>query len=230
MPQTLTTMSAADLRPFPGNPRRGDIDAIRESIRKNGFFGALVVRSGTNEILAGNHRFRAGVAEGLTSFPVHVVDVDDAGARRILLADNKTGDRATYDTEALADILRSVAEGIDELNASVFAGTGYSLPEVDALLAGALTGTPPEEEAATPGQQAAAEWNNAGAPEYAHEDQDAYRKMLMNFKTKEDFEAFMTLIGQTCSDRTRFLWFPKAEIGHVMHTRVVAANPEGTKK
>lgn len=144
---TFTEIQASALVPFPGNPRRGNVDAIRASIRANGFFGALVVRRSTREILAGNHRFLAGVAEGMTKFPVNFVDVDEVQARKILLADNRTGDLGSYDENALADILRSLSATADEVESAI-AGTGYSVDEVAAILdsaAAPLPGAPPAE-------------------------------------------------------------------------------------
>lgn len=50
---------------------------LRQSIRDNGFDETLLVRptdDGTYEVVAGNHRFRAGLAEGMTEFPCVVRD------------------------------------------------------------------------------------------------------------------------------------------------------------
>ena len=57
------------------------------------------------------------------------VDVDDATARRILLADNRTNDLATYDDAVLAELLTALAEDDDLL------GTGWDGDDLDALLA-----------------------------------------------------------------------------------------------
>jgi len=43
------------LKPYKGNPRRGNIDAIRESLRVNKQYRPVVVREKTREVLAGNH-------------------------------------------------------------------------------------------------------------------------------------------------------------------------------
>ena len=117
------------LTPHPKNPRRGDVGAIAKSIAANGFYGAVVAQTGTNYILAGNHRWRAAKGEGATEVPVLWVDVDEKTARRILLADNKTSDDATYDEEALARVLEEVRSDAD------FAGTGYTDADLDKLIA-----------------------------------------------------------------------------------------------
>ncbi|WP_139806694.1 hypothetical protein [Deinococcus hopiensis] len=45
----------SDLKPHPRNPNVGNVDVIAESIKVNGFYGALVVQKSTGYILKGNH-------------------------------------------------------------------------------------------------------------------------------------------------------------------------------
>jgi ParB-like chromosome segregation protein Spo0J len=116
-------VKVSDLQVHPLNARKGNVDRIAESIRVNGFFGALIVQRSTNNICAGNHRFMAATQLGFDEVPVLWIDVDDDEARRILLADNRTNDVASYDNDLLVDLLKAAQEttGLD--------GTGYD--EVD---------------------------------------------------------------------------------------------------
>lgn len=50
------------LEPHPANPRDGDIGAIVESIRENGFYGAIIGQKKRRRIVAGEHRWRAARA------------------------------------------------------------------------------------------------------------------------------------------------------------------------
>lgn len=118
------------IKPHPDNPRRGDVEAIRASIRANQFFGAVLVQRSTRRILAGEHRWRAAKAEGMATIPVLWVDVDDDKALRILLADNRGSDLAGYDEEKLAAMLRDLAA-----TETGFEGTGYDQASFDDLLA-----------------------------------------------------------------------------------------------
>lgn len=99
-------MPAGDIAVYPQNAKQGDIRAIRESIRKNGFYGTLIVQKSTGYILVGNHRYKAGMLEGMTEFPVTLLDIDDQHARRINLADNRTAELGDYDRDALALLLQ----------------------------------------------------------------------------------------------------------------------------
>lgn len=127
--QEFQEASLDRLRPHPRNPRRGDVAAIRRSIRANGWFGAVIAQKSTGHILAGNHRYLAARREGAKTVPVVWLDVDDAAALRILLVDNRTADLAGTEDESLANLLRDLAEDTGSL-----AGTGYSGQELEALL------------------------------------------------------------------------------------------------
>lgn len=113
-----------ELLPHPRNPRRGDVAAIRESIQHNDFVGAILVQRSTGYVIAGRHRLTAAVEEGATDVPVLEVDVDDDTALRILLADNRTSDRAGYDDSTLAELLRDIGAGDGTLE-----GTGWSFDD-----------------------------------------------------------------------------------------------------
>jgi len=128
--QVYEVVPVDGLTVHPSNPRRGDVNAITESIAANGFYGAVIVQKSTGYVLAGNHRLIAARQAGAESLPVIHVDVDDATATRILLADNRTNDVAAYDQDALAGLLKLLAED------GGLAGSGYNNDDVDALLRG----------------------------------------------------------------------------------------------
>jgi len=108
------------IEPHPANPNDGDVAAIAESIRQNGFYGRIVVRDSTGKILAGEHRWRAAQEVGLGEVPVERVECDDETAMRILLADNRTAEKAERQDEPLADLLGHLEETTEGLD-----GTGY---------------------------------------------------------------------------------------------------------
>jgi len=114
--------SLDDLTPYHKNPRAGDVDAIAESLKVNGQYKPIVVNLGTEtgrplEILAGNHTWQAAEQLGWSEIQAVTVDVDDAAATRIVLADNRTSDLAEYDDALLDELLAS----LDSLD-----GTGFT--------------------------------------------------------------------------------------------------------
>ena len=91
------------------NVRQGDIGAISESLKAHGQYRPIVVDRRTNKILAGNHTWKAAKALGWKQISVGFVETkDDNEALRILLADNKANDLATYDEAELIDLLKQI--------------------------------------------------------------------------------------------------------------------------
>jgi hypothetical protein len=129
------------VKPYPGNARQGDVDGIVQSLRVNGQFRPIVVRKETQEILAGNHTWKAAKKAGWTHINVTFVEgITDAAATRIVLADNRYNDLATYNVPDLTALLESLegdlsGTGFDNYVATNLetAFTAPSIPE-DAIL------------------------------------------------------------------------------------------------
>jgi hypothetical protein len=124
------------LKPYRDNPRRGNVAAIMESLLENGQYRPIVVWRKTREILAGNHTWQAACELGWEFVDVVYVDVSEEEAAKIVLADNRTNDLATYDMEALHRVLDGVQSAV---------GTGYSQIDKDMLTRVAATAAPPRE-------------------------------------------------------------------------------------
>ena len=141
IPATLQdlTVPIGDLRHYGKNPRKGDVEAIAESLKYNGQFKPIVVRKGTNEVLAGNHTLKA--ARDVLKWDriaATYMDCTDDEAARIVVADNRTSDLATNDY----DILKEVLGALPNLE-----GTGYTTEDLEGMLHGI-------QEPATPKAQA----------------------------------------------------------------------------
>jgi hypothetical protein len=134
MKPTLTTerVPTGDLRPYQHNPRNGDTDAIMESLRANGQFRPLVV-SADGVVLAGNHTLFAAMELGWEHIDIVRLAVHSGSgeAAKIVLADNRTSDRARYDDGLLLQLLGSLDDDLY--------GTAFTTDDVDALRALAVT-------------------------------------------------------------------------------------------
>lgn len=142
IPASLADLAVpiAELNPYHRNPRTGDLDAISESLSVNGQYRPIVVNRGTltgrpNEILAGNHTFKAVQQLGWTEIAVTWLDVNDDAAAKIVIVDNRTNDLAGYDSVLLADILTDLPD---------LQGTGYDQEQLDQLLDDTALPTPIE--------------------------------------------------------------------------------------
>ena len=114
-----------ELKGYDKNPRKGNVQAIAQSLEINKQYRPIVVQQSTKKILAGNHTWKAAKSLGWEEIAVVFVDVNDEEAKRIVLADNRTNDLADYDGQILAELLRDL--GTSD-------GTGYSASDMDALL------------------------------------------------------------------------------------------------
>ena len=115
------------LEDWPGNPKDHDIGAIVESMRENGFYGAVRAQLSSRRILAGH-----GTREALRRLKVkrvHVlwIDCDDATGARIVAADNRLSELGGYNEPALLEYLRSLQEQGN------LRGSGYDDDDVTTL-------------------------------------------------------------------------------------------------
>jgi ParB-like chromosome segregation protein Spo0J len=141
---TTKTEPIDAIKPHPRNPRQGDIGAIHTSIQTNGFYGTIIAQKSTGYILAGNHRWQAARQDNATEIPVTWLDVDDDHALRILLADNRTNDIATYNDNMLSELLQDLHTATGTLD-----GTGYTEDDLDDLLS-LLNGPPDLDDMSDP--------------------------------------------------------------------------------
>lgn len=129
------------LTPWSQNPRKNEraIPEVMASIRRFGFGAPILARREDGEIIAGHTRVEAARRLGLDRVPVRYMDLDPADAHLLAIADNKVGEIAEWDTEALASVLRDldVGEateglGFDEDELRDLLGTlGEDVPEVN---------------------------------------------------------------------------------------------------
>ena len=124
------------------NPRVGNVDVIKGSLRAHGQYKPLLVNKGTHtdrpsEVLAGNHTLKAirDLAEEhpdderWQSVDVWEIDVDDDRASRIVVADNRTSELGGTDDDTLAGLLEEMARQDAGLE-----GTGYEDDDLEYLL------------------------------------------------------------------------------------------------
>lgn len=149
--QEVVNVPLGKLKPYRKNPRRGNVDAIAESLFATGQFRPILVQQSTMEILAGNHTWRGAqklndIATGKEGKPTWLVraegklnrgvvpwptiavvyiDCDDKTAERIVIADNRTSDLGGYDAQVLRELLDDIGDST---------GTGYSDRELNLII------------------------------------------------------------------------------------------------
>lgn len=122
------------IQPMPGNPRKiseAGLAKIRRSLREFNWTAPCLAQRSTRYIIAGNTRWRAAKLEGFKECPVVWLDVDDATARKINMADNRLGEEAEWDTDALLRWAEELTVAGEDLTV-----TGFEAGDLDGLLAG----------------------------------------------------------------------------------------------
>ncbi len=129
----------ARLNPWGKNPRKNDraVAGVIASIQEFGFGAPLIARKANGEVIAGHTRLKAAAHLGMTHVPVRYLDLTEAQAHALALADNKLGEAAKWDDALLAVALAEIQASDVEIDV-----TGFAEHELTKLLADA-NGTGP---------------------------------------------------------------------------------------
>jgi ParB-like chromosome segregation protein Spo0J len=137
MKPELVTVPIGSLLPHPRNPRRHSEDQVNrlmESLRLDGQTKPVLARRLNSMLIAGHGVTLAAERLGWTEIQAILLDVDQATADRMLLADNRLAELSTDDAELVADLLRDVrledrfATGFTEAEAAkLFGALGDTL-------------------------------------------------------------------------------------------------------
>lgn len=146
----IITKKLSDLRPYARNPRKNDqaVDAVANSIREFGFKVPIVIDK-NGEIIAGHTRLKAAKKLKMKEIPCIVADdLTEEQIRAFRIADNKVGELADWDFEALNIEL----DEITDIDMEQF-GFDLDIPgEEREVVEDDFDATPPEEPVARFGQ------------------------------------------------------------------------------
>ena len=117
----LTTLAypIEKLKHLDGNPRKGNVEAVKKSYEKFGQRKPIVATK-DGEVISGNHQLAAAKELGWNKIAVVFTNDDELTAKAFALADNRTADLGTYDDDLLADMLGSVSSDLELLEATSF--------------------------------------------------------------------------------------------------------------
>lgn len=116
----MVAININHLKPHPRNVRQGDIGAIATSLQTFGQYKPIIYQASTGHIIAGNHTWKAAKQLGWTQIEAKPFDCNDDTALRILIADNRATDLATYDDTALLELLKELAATEQSLEGTLF--------------------------------------------------------------------------------------------------------------
>ncbi len=133
-----------DLKPYARNARthsKAQIKQLAAAIDRFGFNVPIVVDD-ENRILAGHGRLEAARALNRTEAPcLRIGAMSEADKRAYIIADNRLAEKAGWNRDMLADELAFLVDGKFEVEL-----TGFSIHEVDVILADAAAAKPEGED------------------------------------------------------------------------------------
>ena len=111
------------IQPHPKNARKGNTKLIAESLKENGQYKPIIVDAKTGNILAGNHTYKAACELGWDTInTIKLPNLTAKQATKILLADNRTSDEATYDYDQLTQLIDEIRDDLE--------GTGWTVDDI----------------------------------------------------------------------------------------------------
>jgi hypothetical protein len=219
------------LRPNPRNPRAhgAEVQRLARTIVRTTWGAPIIAQAGTHRIIGGHGRLEAariilagievdGIARGGPEHlfdrdapgpgvvPVRLVDVSDAEADAMTLADNAHALQGHDDAAALV----AMATAAFARDAPTMADMGYGATELDALVKAAgdavLAGAPTTGDAVTDHD---AEWE--GMPEFESQDKTSHASIVVHFDSDEAVAEFLRVTGGTVAGGvagSKTMWFP----------------------
>jgi hypothetical protein len=235
-PRALDTAAAVwlpvdALRPNPRNPRAhgAEVQRLARTIARTTWGAPIIAQAGTHRIIGGHGRLEAarlilagievdGIARGGPEHrfdrsapgpglvPVRLVDVSDAEADAMTLADNAHALQGHDDAAALV----AMATAAFERDAPTMADMGYAASDLDALVKSAgdavLAAAPTTGDAVTDHD---AEWE--GMPEFESQDKTSHASIVVHFDSDEAVAEFLRVTGGTVAGGvagSKTMWFP----------------------
>jgi len=189
-----------ELKSYSRNTNKHPADQITrlaKLIENHGMRHPVIVSNLSGEVVAGNGRLEALKVLGVKEVPVDYQDfVDEDAEFTFSVSDNAIADWADLDFS----MINAELENIGPLDLELFGLKDFVL------------------DLSERGENNVnAEWT--GMPEFKQDDLTPVRQLIVSFRNQEDVQAFAEHIGQQITEKTRSLWFPKAEIDRLMDKR-----------
>lgn len=105
----------SELVPYENNPRKNDdaVQYVANSIKEFGFRNPIIIGK-DNVIAAGHTRLKAAISLGMTEVPcIMADDLTEEQLNAFRIADNKTGEKASWDNGKLKLEIQDVLDGFD---------------------------------------------------------------------------------------------------------------------
>lgn len=196
----LRSVPVENLIPYKNNANKGDVDKVAASLKEFGYVKNSVGIDENNVLLYGHTTLKAMQKLGWDKVPevTQIFELSETKKKAYRLMDNQAGRSAEWDFELLVNELNELK--MEKFNIALTGFDEKAYEQIKENLDGLVVNDPKKE------------WG--GMPEYNPTNLTAKHSIIVNFAEYEDIQTFAKLIGQKLTDKTRAIWYPKAEILH----------------
>ena len=186
-----------EIRKYPNNPKKhpkDQIDSLVKSIKEFGFTVPIIIKD--NEIVTGHGRVEAAKVLGLKKIPViERDDLTDVQVKAFRIADNRIAESTWF-----IDKLNEEIAGLKEVKFDL-EKLGFNMDEISSF----------NIDFDNESNDAYKEWETSGTLDYDNEDVNGFKLLIVHFPTEDAVKKFADLIGQNITEKTKSIWFPKAD-------------------
>ena len=129
----------------------------------------------------------------LKKVPIHIANLSKEKVKAYRIADNRVNQESDWDYQLLHHELKDLMNE----DYSMFT-LGFEGLELDNIINADSNSTKWLEQMK--------EWKDM--PEFSHDDNTPYKRLIINFETKKDVDKFFKLIKQEYTDKTRYINIP----------------------
>ena len=181
------------IKPYKNNPRKNqNIDKVANSLKEFGFRQPIVIDKDYN-IIVGHTRLQAAKQIGLKEVPIHIANLNKDQLKAYRIADNRVNQESEWDYQLLHNELKDLIN--EDYNMFTL---GFEGLELDNIINA--------DSNSTKWLDQMKEWKDM--PEFSHDDNTPYKRLIINFETKKDVDKFFKLIKQEYTDKTRYINIP----------------------
>lgn len=162
--------------------------ALQSVLNEVGWVQEVIINKRTGNLVDGHLRVQIAAQKNEKEIPVKYVDLSEEEEELILITFDPISAIARADKDILANLIENIETENEILHEFI----------KDVEFSHGLSSLDPMEE-----------WE--GMPEFVQEEDPSYHKIVVHFGCEEDLNAFEQLVGQTVTNKTKFIWYPPQE-------------------
>jgi len=182
--ETIDIKKLKNLKENPRNITEKDFEKLKNKIIREGFWRTLTVDNDMT-VLAGNQCLKVLKELGWKEVGCKVAEHKLTDEERMQIVHSDNLHLGTWDEELRALQIEEFDLDVSSLQAEMEMLNRKDIPDVNL--------------------------EDLGMPAMDNDGAEAYKQLVVNFNTAEDYQAFQELIGQELTDKTKSIYYPKME-------------------